>query len=347
MQNEWQKFLEQQGAVIENDRVLHFGSPEREPEAAATDHVLADLSHYGLIAARGEEAMDFLQNQFSNDIRQVTDTESQLSAYCSPKGRMLAEFRIFRFRDVYYLRLPRELLEPTLKRLRMFILRSKVTLEDASDTLVRFGFAGPEADKRLGEILKAVPTEANRVGQNDGLVIIRLPGPLPRFEIHGEPDAGQALWRRLARQATPVGAGRWNWLDIQAGLPEILPPTVEAFVPQMVNLEALQGISFKKGCYPGQEVVARMHYLGKLKRRMYRAHLAEPEIPAAGENVYVAGEEQSAGKVVRAEAAPGGGVDLLAVIQIASAGQGNLRLGRPDGPALELRDLPYTVTDPA
>ena len=349
MNTDWQSFLEQQNATLDENRVMDFGDSNKERQATASGHVIADLSHYGLISAEGEEARDFLQNQFSNDMRLVSDSESQISAYCSPKGRMMAAFRIFQRGETFYLRLPRAILEPTLKRLRMFILRSKVTLEDASDELVSIGFAGPEAQQRLGEILDKVPSTPNALVENNGLMVIRLPDPLPRFEIHGEPDPVIGLWRRLARQATPVGADCWSWLDIQAGIPEVLPETVEAFVPQMVNLEALDGISYKKGCYPGQEVVARMHYLGKLKRRMYRAHVSTDTVPSPGDNLYSPAEtDQSVGKVVEAQPNPNGGVDLLAVIQIATADSGDVRLAaREDAARLEFQDLPYTVTNEA
>ncbi len=349
MNLDWQSFLEQQGATLDGNRLVDFGDSMKERQATATGHVIADLSHFGLIAARGEEARDFLQNQFSNDMRQVSDSESQISAYCSPKGRMLAAFRIFQQGETFYLRLPRSILESTLKRLRMFILRSKVTLEDVSDNMVSIGFAGPEAQRGLGEILETVPTTANAVTVNNGLIIIRLPDPLPRFEIYGEPDPVIGLWRRLARQATPVGADCWSWLDIQAGIPEVVPETVEAFVPQMINLSALDGISYKKGCYPGQEVVARMHYLGKLKRRMYRAHVDTDIIPSPGDNLYSPAEtDQNVGKVVSAQPNPKGGVDLLAVIQITTADTGDVRLAaNADAARLEFQGLPYTVTNEA
>ena len=349
MNTDWQSFLEQQGATLDGNRVMDFGDSNKERQATTTGHVIADLSHYGLISAEGEEARDFLQNQFSNDMRLVSDSESQISAYCSPKGRMMAAFRIFQRGETFYLRLPRAILESTLKRLRMFILRSKVTLEDASDKLVSIGFAGPEAQQRLGEILEKVPGTPNALIENNGLMVIRLPDPLPRFEIHGEPDPVIGLWRRLARQATPVGADSWSWLDIQAGIPEVLPETVEAFVPQMVNLGALDGISYKKGCYPGQEVVARMHYLGKLKRRMYRAHVTTDTVPSPGDNLYSPAEtDQSVGKIVEAQPNPKGGIDLLAVIQIATADAGDVRLtAAEDAARLEFQDLPYTVTNEA
>jgi len=343
MHNEWQRFLEEQGARIEDGRVVDFGDAIAERQAVTDGPVIADLSHYGLIAVEGEDARDFLQNQFGNDINAVSDTEAQLSSYSNAKGRMLAIFPIFLRAGVYYLVLPADILEATLKRLRMFVLRSQVTLEDASDRLARFGLAGERAPELLSDMLDGRPDRAWQLLQKDGLTVIRLPDPLPRFAIHGPPEALAALWRRLARQARPVGAEVWTWLNIRAGLPDLHIETVEAFVPQMANLEALNAISFKKGCYPGQEVVARMHYLGKLKRRMYLAHTDMAEPPAPGTAVHADGEEQAVGKVVESASAPEGGVDLLMVVQIASADK-PLHLGSADGPVLELRELPYTVT---
>ncbi len=348
MNSIWQEFLEQRNAEINDNHIVSFGDPQQERDTTASGHVIADLSAYGLIRAQGEDAETFLQNQFTNDVKLVSDTHSQISAYCSPKGRMLAIFRLFKRGDCYYLRLPRSILEATLKRLRMYILRSKVTLEDASDELVRLGFAGPEAPQKLASILKTVPAESNAVIQHDGITLIRLPGALPRYECHAEAETLVSLWQRLARQAVPVGTDCWHWLTIHAGVPEISPRTIDTFVPQMANLTALGGISFSKGCYPGQEVVARMHYLGKLKRRMYLAHVESTTLPLPGDNLYTSAEaEQSAGKVVQAQFAPGGGVDLLAVIQIASAEKEELHLESESGPVLKLLDLPYTVTNEA
>ena len=342
MHEDWQTFLETQGARIEGGRACDFGDIEAERAAASDATVLADLAHYGLIRVTGEDARDFLQNQFGNDVNAVSDTQAQLSSYSNAKGRMLAIFHLFLRDDAYYLVLPADILESTLKRLRMFVLRSQVTLEDASDTQVRIGLAGEQAPALLSELLDGRPERPWQVMQQQELVVLRLPDPLPRFEIHGPVAAMTALWQRLARQARPVGADVWTWLNIRAGLPDLHAQTVEAFVPQMANLEALDAISFKKGCYPGQEVVARMHYLGKLKRRMYLAHADSDAVPAPGTAVYAEGEEQAAGQVVEAARAPGGGTDLLMVVKIASA-ESPLHLESPSGPALELRELPYTV----
>jgi hypothetical protein len=353
MQDNWKQFLTDHGAHIDADRVQHFGdnstneASEKCAALSASDHVICDLSHFGLIRAQGEEAESFLQNQFCNDVRQVTATHSQLNGYCNPKGRMLAFFRLFQRDDCYYLRLPQEILEPSLKRLGMFVLMTKVTLDDYSNELVHIGFAGPEAEQRLAAVLGDVPQTTDAVTQINLFTVIRVPGAQPRFEIYGNCDAISQLWEQLAGEATPVGSSSWELLDIHAAIPEVLPQTLEAFVPQMLNLQAIEALSFKKGCYPGQEIVARMHYLGKLKRHMYRAHSDTDIVPAPGDSLFAQGSEsgQGVGKVVRAQANPDGGIDLLAVIEISSAEERGLHLYDSDGPQLKLQNLPYSLDE--
>ena len=347
MNDNWKNHLLAMGATLEQGHCLHFGDAEVEKRAALRDHVLCDLSHYGLIRASGEDAESFLQNQFCNDVRKVSASHSQLNGYCNPKGRVLALFRLFLQGDDYLLRLPREILEPTLKRLRMFVLMSKVTLEDDSDTRVSIGYSGPDAARHLADALGSAPAVIDDCLHTDALTVIRVPGPHPRFEIHGSGVAVRGLWDTLSAQARPAGSAAWTVLDIHAGLPEVLATTQEAFVPQMLNLQALDALSFHKGCYPGQEIVARMRYLGKLKRRMYRAHADTDACPQPGDNLFAEGSEsaQGVGKVVLAQTTPEGGVDLLAVIEIASAEQRGLRLHDANGPVLTLLDLPYDIEE--
>lgn len=341
MKPQWQEFLVHAGAEFDGGRVASFGNPERELQVATTGRVLCDLSHQGLIGVYGDEAADFLQGQLSNDIREVDENHSQLSAYCDPKGRMLTNFRVFKRGETYFLRLPRELLETVLKRLHMYVLRAKVTLEDASDALVRIGYAGPEAEREIATATGAAPEAANDCLQAGGLTVIRVSGPHPRFEIHGELEALKKIWSVLNAQAAPVGASPWALLEILAGIPTILPQTSGLFVPQMVNMQLIGGVSFKKGCYPGQEIVARMHYLGNLKRRMYRGHLETDTPPEPGEELFSGGKGQASGRIVDAQPHPDGGVEALAVLRIADAEQNELHLGGPDGPRYKLKNLPY------
>ncbi len=344
----WKAYLLKQGAVLDAGRVRHFGNAAKERQVAKQGNILADLSDFALIRARGEDTQNFLNGQLSNDVRQLDATHSQLASWCSPKGRMMVIFRLFKRGNDILLQLPAVLLENSLKRLRMFVLRAKVTLESVDTELVCIGLSGPEAEAMLRDAAGFTPQGDNACETRDEMTIISLPGPHPRFEIVAPTAAIMTLWDSLKSKATPVAPPVWAWLDIMAGIPSVHPETSEAFVPQMANLEIVGGVNFKKGCYPGQEIVARMQYLGRLKQRMYRAHVEGNALPRPGDAVFAPDfPGQSAGTVVSAQPAPDSGFDLLAVIQISSADAGELHLGSETGPKLSLQPLPYSVSTAA
>ena len=310
--------------------------PQTFPDCAITE-----LSHFGLIRATGSDVRTFLQGQLTNDINQVTPVLAQLSSYCSPKGRILGSFWVMQRGDDLYLQLPADRLPGILKRLRMFVLRAQVTLEDASGELARFGITGSCA----ADLLPFAPGADKATATRDDITVIRLPGERPRFEIIGPVSALAPLWSKLSETATQTGPDFWSLMDIRAGVPNVFEDTVEAFVPQMANLQLIGGVSFTKGCYTGQEVVARMQYLGKLKRRMYLAHIADTQRPAPGAEVFSPSSEsgQGAGRIVDAAPSPDGGFDVLAVLQISSAEAGDVRLHDAAGPVLDLRPMPYDL----
>lgn len=352
MKPEWKTFLTDNGAEFSLDnenQVASFGNPVRENRVTVTGDTLCDLSHLGLIQVYGDDARAFLQSQTSNDIHQVGESQSQLSAYCNPKGRMLASFRVFQRSDTFYLVLPRELLEDTMKRLRMFVMMSKVTLEDADDTLVRFGFSGPTATRELEVALGAkAPVHPDRVTEHKGVTMIRAAGEIPRFELYGELDSLTELWSNLNVRAAPVGASSWRLLDILAGIPTVYRETKEALIPQMVNLEVVGGVSFKKGCYPGQEIVARMHYLGKPKRRMFRLQFDSSTAPLPGTPIFSSTDStgQPIGSIVSSAPFPEGGYTSLAVVALKHVEQGaDIYLESNTGPVAVLHPPPYEFPD--
>ncbi|MCW8956858.1 MAG: folate-binding protein YgfZ [Gammaproteobacteria bacterium] len=345
MKQEWLEFLEQAGAEIDNNKVNHFGNPDSELRVLHTGLVMADLSHLGLISAYGDDAATFLQGQLTNDIKLVDLQHSQLSACCTPKGRILSNFRIFKRQETLYLRLPQEQLESSLKRLQMFILMSKVTMEDSTDSLVHIGLSGPDADQHLQQFIPEIPELVDGVSQCNDYTVIKLAGPHPRFEIYGELEPMSKLWQHLDVHAALVGADAWSMLDVLAGIPTIYPETSEAFVPQMINMQVINGVSFKKGCYTGQEVVARMQYLGKLKRHMFRVHI-DTHVPVKpGDALYAAGSTsgQGTGTIVEAKLVPDDGYEGLAVINISDAEQSGLKLIDENGPAITIKPLPYSL----
>lgn len=333
MKPEWKAFLADYGAEFEDAGVAHFGNPEREHRVVLSGSIIADLSHYGLIGICGDDANAFLQSQFINDVSLLNESAAQLSGWCSPKGRLLALFLHFVRDGRHHLRLPAVLVEPTLARLRKYVLRSKVQMEDANDALARFGLSGPQADAALREALGAAPETPWGALRADDITAIRIPGIHPRFELHGELAPMQGLWEKLNVRSAPVGQDAWTLLNVMAGLPEVHAETIESFLPQAVDLHLLDGLSFRKGCYPGQEVVARTQYLGKLKRRMYRLDMETVEVPPPGTAVVTpAGEE--AGEIVEAALHPDGHAAGLAVLTMSHAEAGDLRVGVPDGAAV-------------
>lgn len=341
----WLTFLKEFNAHIEQNQVMDFGDASGETKTATTENIICDMTNMGLISVQGEEATDFLQNQLSNDVKQVSDQQSQLNAYCTPKGRVLSMFLLLKHGDRYILHLPVERVEATLKRLQMFLLRTNATLSDVSDELVAMGVAGNTIGDKLQNITTQLPGSDYQSVQTDNITLIKIPGIVPRYMIVAPVEKAQNLWRDLAASAKPCANTVWSWLDIRAGIPQVYEANVEAFVPQMMNLHSINGISFQKGCYPGQEVVARMHFLGKLKRRMYLANISSETKPARGDLLFTENDtsEQGVGRIVDAQTSPDGGFDALAVLQIASVDGSGIHLGKPDGPQLHLKELPYSV----
>ena len=334
----WKDHLLKAGALIENDQTVHFGNPAEELQATQSGTILTDLSYLGIIGVSGEDSQTFLQGQTTNDVRLPAE-RAQHNSLCTPKGRMLASFLLWRENDGYLLQLPASLQVAIQKRLAMYVLRAKVKIRDAGEEFVRLGMAGAGAERVLQKRFGTLPADALGISRHAAATIVRLGAT--RFEIIAKAEQGPALWDELSKEARAAGSARWEWLDIQAGIPVILPQTQEQFTPQMANYEALGGVSFNKGCYTGQEIVARTQYLGKVKRRLYLAHLDTDASPQPGDELF--GAEQSAGMAVNVQASPGGGFDLLAVIPTSSVEAGDIRWKSPDGPILQFLPLPYPI----
>jgi len=338
----WKTFLQSQGALIEGSSVLHYGDPAAERATAADGTIVADLSQLGVIAFCGEDTATFLQGQLTNDVRVLHADAAQWSGYCSPKGRLLGNFLMWRQSEDYCLQLSGDILSSVQKRLSMFIMRAKVQARDASDETVRLVVAGPQALAAVTAAMGAAPEAAMHSVSTGAGQVVRVGDD--KFVLSITPERAPDVWQGLRESATPVGAPVWDWLRLNAGIPMIVAATQELFVPQMVNLELIGGVNFQKGCYPGQEIVARSQYLGKIKRRMFLAHVDVEAAP--GDNLYSADfEGQATGTVVNAAPAPTGGFDVLAVAQVESANTQTLHLKAADGAALSLKPLPYAMPE--
>jgi folate-binding protein YgfZ len=342
----WLEYLKSRHAVVSPPagdapetppRITGFGNPELEHAAARHGAVACPLLEWVALSVAGPDAASFLHGQFTNDVAGLAVGAVQYDGYCSPKGRMLANFPLARIKDAeYQLVVPADIAPALVRRLRMFVLRAKVVVTPLAESHACIGAAGP-AGPANGR------PQALAVHQEEGLTVIGLPDG--RLLAVCAASRARPFWETITRSATPAGSKVWDWLAINAGLPVITAATQDKFVPQMLNWELVGGVNFQKGCYPGQEIVARMQYLGKLKERLYRAHVAAEGAIAPGAPLYGAQfGDQACGTIVNAALAPGGGSDVLAVIQIASAQKDSMRLApTADGPVLELLPLPYAV----
>jgi hypothetical protein len=342
MNTDWQSFLASKHANL-NEGVVHdFGDAAAERVATETGDILCDLSQFGLLQVSGEDAQTFLQNLLSNDIRDADSGRVQLSSFNNAKGRMLASMLVWKQGDDYLLQMPRGLCEAMRKKLSMYVLRSKVKISDVSDEKVCIGLSGDKVLSALHAQYSDLPTVSMAVVHAADATLIRRDAG--RAQIITDIAHATALWSSLSTATTAAGSPCWDWLDIRAGVPFILPQTQEAFVAQMINFELIGGVNFKKGCYPGQEVVARMHYLGKAKRRMYLARVMIDAAPQPGDKVFSAADPaQHCGEVVNAAQAAHGGYEMLVVVQTEAADSFPVHLGALTGPRLEFEALPYAL----
>ena len=343
MNKTWQQYLLSQDAIFENNQIVTF--PESENENFHSDKsYICDLSDYGLIKASGEDAQNFLHGQFTNDLNQVTTTTSQLSSYCNPKGRMLSIFRIYKRDDDYFLLMSKSVIEATLKKLTMFKLMAKVDLVEVSDDFVVLGLAGPGTKSLLKENNISFPEKIDDTIQQNHFTSIRYPSETIRLLFISSPEEAISIWGKFADEVIRTNSSIWNLHDIHAGIPQITSEIFEAFTPQMVNLDLIGGVNFQKGCYPGQEVVARTHYLGKPNRRMYRISINTNNLPKPGDNIFSkASGEQSVGKIVTAQYDSDQSCEALAVLRTEKENADDLYLESLDNLNIGIQTLPYSL----
>lgn len=321
--------------------------PSADDFAAVLERgAFAALEQFGIVDVTGADAATFLHGQLTNDVEHLDAASARLAGYCSPKGRLLASFLAWRAGHDVRLLVSKDVQPAVQKRLSMFVLRAKAKLADASGALVAIGFAG-DVRAALSGIFDALPDGIHTKVDAPAGALMRLPDAAGRarylwIATRAEFDARlPALEAALPR----VSAAVWDWLDVRAGEPRITQPAVEQFVPQMVNFDVIGGVNFRKGCYPGQEVVARSQYRGTIKRRTALAHVAAGTDAAhAGVELYHSDDPgQPCGMIVNAAVAPEGGVDALVEIKLAALGNGSVHLASASGPTLAFLPLPYAL----
>ena len=296
------------------------------------------LSHEGVLAVIGNDASKFLQGQLTCNLNYLSETRSSLGARCTQKGRMQSSFRIVLEPEGCLLAMARELVEPQLADLKKYAVFSKSKLTEDSANWVRFGLN--QADAVLESLGITLPTDTDSVARANGLIAIRASEG--RAELWARAEQADSLKQHLSAHLTEADLNQWLLGQIRSGIGQVMAPTRELFIPQMINLQAVGGVSFKKGCYTGQEIVARMQYLGKLKRHLYRLSLQGDELPEPGTPLYAPTHSSAVGEVVIA-ARSEQGIELLAVLQAEAVQAGDIHVASLQGPGLTLLDLPYQL----
>ncbi len=317
--------------------VAHLSMPHGPAALAAAQDgaILCELAPFAVLAIDGHDAATFLQGQLSSDILGLSADACEYTSYNSPGGRVLANLLIWRAApdaaDGFRALTSAESASFVAQRLAMFVLRAKVTFTDLAPTTAGFGIGGPLAREAVRAAFGAVPAPFALVRQGSA-VVLGVRGA--RYIVAVPASEASATFAALARHAQPAGIDVWRWITIRAGVPVITAATRDKFVPQMINWDVLGGVNFQKGCYTGQEIIARTQYLGRLKERLFAFATQAPAV-SAGDRLYSpAFGDQPCGTVVNAAPAPHGGHELLAVLQLSAATEGNVRLGALDGPAL-------------
>lgn len=344
MNKAWQNFLASEGILpkeISANATSDSGQSLDSPDASCRLH---PLTTYGLLKISGPEASSFLQAQFTNDVAQVTGSIGQLNAYCSPKGRVIALFSMVKHADAFYLIVPTEVLPAFHQRLKMFVLMAKVTLEDYSDQHACFGISGARAETALQTAELKIPAEHYHTEVNNHLLIQKLPAIRGeyRFEIIGPPDHLIPLWEKLSSTSIKSTETLWQRDTILTGIPTVTTDIVDTFIPQMLNLDLIDAVSFTKGCYPGQETVARTRHLGKLKRRTFLLQIDTAHAPAIGSKIED-DDENTLGQVINVSAHTPDSCVALAVLNLDAADAKSLQLADANKTPASLMTMPYDL----
>jgi folate-binding protein YgfZ len=324
------------------------GSAAASLVAARDACVVCDVSKLALVAIDGPDAVAFLQGQLSSDVAGLADDASQYTSFNSPGGRVLANFLLWGagtggdagFRAL----IPGDIAPAIAKRLGMYVLRSKVRITDVSPNWARYGVGGPTGAAAVTAAFGAAPAPF-RLLRRDGAVALGIPGP--RWYVVATQAAAPEIAAALNGGRPLDDYAAWQWLAVRAGIGVVASTTQDKFVAQALNWDALGGVSFRKGCFTGQEIIARTQHLGRLKERLFLFHA--PPVPiAAGDRLYSpVFEGQPCGTVVTAAPSPDNGIDLVAVVQQSAVAGGELSVGSPDGPRLRQLPLPYEIPAPA
>lgn len=325
MHPDWQNFLKNEKTVTDE-----------------IENIITDLSHFDLIEVTGKDATNFLNGQFTTNIKELSEHHLQFSAWCNPKGQVKTTFFIYRHKTGFNILLPKELKDSFLKKLQMYIMRADVKLIDKSDELVKVGIQ-TNNKKLLAKFIQAVPEQQGEITTQDDLHCSQTYSPenneAQRYIFIGSAEKLIILWKEISQECTPVDTAIWECLDIKAAYPWLSLQTTEKFLPQMLNMDLIDGLNYQKGCYPGQEIIARLHFRGQLKRSLFLATCPSDTSPIIGDQLFVNDVETGVGSVINVNFFKEQ-CYLLIVIERAMM-KNELSLREPNANKINLQALPY------
>ena len=345
MNLDWKAILRTDGNKIAGAE-LHSG--DNTAAAALDQAVMSPLPEHAVIVIRGKDAAEFLHAQFTTDITNCDRPARRFSAYCSPAGRVLATLHVVPVADGFLLHVPNAIAQSLISKLRIYVLRADVTIETGNDTWLSLGLSAPNLSDLIEPVLGSSSDAIGSVLSQPPQYGLYVRGPQPRMIMIAPAESMIELWSTLQTEFHVIDSGAWRLFDIKAGVPQLDATTSDRFTAQGLNLDLIDAIDFTKGCYPGQEIIARVHYRGRTKQRMFRFRVETDRTPAPGDLVYDPKRpDQTGGYVLSAARAPDGGTELLAVLRIADWRNGDLRLESITGPVLEPLSLPYSIPEVA
>jgi hypothetical protein len=345
MNNSWYHFLKQQGAIFQGASICQFkdgNSIYSDPQ----ETVFSPVGWMGIARISGPDATAFLQAQLTGDITDIEPGTSRITGYCNPKGRLLAIFRILREGNDFLLLSDSMILETILLQLKIYVLRLRVEL--TMETLrVAIGLVGPNANDLVAEFTGSRPEVINRVCYKGNICSIPIGDQEKGYLVIAPPEELIKSWSAIRSQAQLAGSYQWTLFEIRSGLARITCATQKSFIPQSLNLDLIGGVSFSKGCYPGQEIVARVRYLGQLKHRMARAVIPQGQLPSPGDPIFLdAKQTQRAGIIVNAVSLPDGTGELLVTVPFASSIGAEFPIDQ-EGRSIRLVELPLETVEGA
>jgi len=349
----WSDFLQSQNAQLDDKgKIITFGQAELERFLIKNGPVVTSLTHQALLKISGADAQTFLQSQLTNDIQSVTETQAQYSAFCDPKGHVLANFLVFMYQGDYYLNFDGSIEQAITQRLKMFVLRSDVNIESVNNQLIQIGFAGEFGDLDVQRRLQTKVKETFECGMitSEGMEqvqVVKVPGPYHKYALFGPAEQMIKAWQSIRANSDLTNNFDWKLLDIAAGIPTVTSATTGQFIPQFFNLDKLEGISFKKGCFPGQEIIARTHYRGKVTKRMLRLRFKE-EVPlSSGDELKLKDSHDKTYKMTVISANPDilEGTLCLAIASLKPLESIEGDLLTESGRSVSIEPLPYKITE--